>query len=166
MGSIGLIIILVIAFITFWIYKTKKGKSDHSLEKNNQSNNNLNNDKKEIKIELDKIRSKHLKNLINYYVTLFSQTELDNQVDRDRIAETYPITISREPFKFTFLFTKYDSALVNECILEIIEMSNNLEIEKSTSEPFLQFENFVKNKAKLKAQKKFNDFRGTLPKTL
>lgn len=162
MGGIGIVIVLICSLLTFLYYNSKKNNSK-PLDKNQiQSGSSLKNgfdiNKNQIKIELEKIRSKHLINLINYYVTLFSQTELDNQADRDRIAETYPKTLSREPFKFTFLYETYNVNLVNECILKMISESGDFDTNNSISEPFLKFEVLVKNEAELEARSIFDDF--------
>lgn len=156
MGSKSVIIALAIGIVAFWIYKSKSKKI---VKKDNfPIESARDDDKLKITVKLNEIEASHSKNLINYYITLFADTELDNEIDRNSISEHYPRTISRKSFDFSTLFANYDSKLINECIAENLEKRGALNIDSSVSEPFLKFEISTKFEAEKKARVIFNDF--------
>lgn len=161
MGN-GLIIIVLVAvglYVFKSISKRKSNKDTAQLHNELQSNLKLNRDEKlKILAELKDIRNVHLEDLINYEITLLSQTKLDNQDIEEKISQKYPKTFSRMSFNFTPLYKEYDVALVDESIVEMLDSLGAKEFDSERNQPFLRFEYYIKKEAKEKALKLFYDF--------
>lgn len=161
MGNSLIIIVLIVGGLyVFRLFTKGKSKNDAApLQKDEQSNLKLNQDeKKQIFSKLKEIRNRHLENLVNYEITLLSQTELDNQGIGEKLSQKYPKTFSRMTFNFTPLFNQHDVALVDESIKEMLDSLGAKDFESERNQPFLRFEYYIKYEAKKKARKLFDDF--------
>jgi len=158
-------IVIIIVFIAFGLFvfrifsREKSKRIKVFLVKDEQSKLKFKQKEKEqIYSKLNEIRNRHLENLVNYEMTLLYRTDLDNQNIREKLSEKYPKTFSRMTFNFTLLYNEHEVALVDDCIIEILNSLGGKDFKSELNQPFLTFEFFIKNEAKEKARKLFDDF--------